>query len=51
MSVKKKVGKLVAKGMKDTLDIVLLSEANTTSCVIFYQPKAPKELMKYRRKK
>lgn len=49
--VKKEIRKSVAKGMKSTLDMVLRVEANTTSCSIVYQPKAPKELMKYRRKK
>ena len=41
--VKKEITKSVAKGMKNALDMVLCAEANTTSCVIFYQPKAPKE--------
>ena len=41
----------IAKGMKAALDVVLQTEANTASCAIMYQPKAPKELMKYRRNK
>lgn len=49
--VKKEITKSVAKGMKSTLDMLLRVEANSTSCIIIYQPKAPKELMKYRRKK
>lgn len=49
--VKKEITKSVAKGLKSSLDMVLRAEANTTSCIIFYQPKAPKELTKYRRKK
>lgn len=49
--VKKEITKLAAKGMKNVLDTVLYAESNTASCVIAYQPKAPKELMKYRRKK
>ena len=45
-------GKVVAKkGMKAALDVVLRTEANTASCLIMYQPKAPKELMNYRRNK
>ena len=47
--MKKRVTKSVAKGMKAALDVVLQTEANTASCAIMYQPKAPKELMKYRR--
>lgn len=49
--MKKQVTIAVAKGIKAALDVVLRTEANTTSCVIMYQPKAPKELMKYRRYK
>lgn len=49
--IKKEITKLAAKGMKNALDTVLRAEANTTSCSIVYQPKAPKELTKYRRKK
>ena len=47
--MKKEVTKSVAKGMKAALDVVLRTEANTASCLIMYQPKAPKELMNYRR--
>ena len=47
--MKKRVTKSVAKGMKAALDVVLQTEANTASCIIMYQPKAPKELMNYRR--
>ena len=49
--MKKEVTKSVAKGMKAALDVVLRTEANTASCLIMYQPKAPKELMNYRRNK
>ena len=49
--MKKRVTKSVAKGMKAALDVVLRTEANTASCLIMYQPKAPKELMNYRRNK
>ena len=47
----KQTKKTVAKGVKNALDMVLRTEANTASCVIMYQPKAPKELMKFRRSK
>ena len=46
--MKKQVTKSVAKGVKVALDVVLRTEANTASCLIMYQPKAPKELMNYR---
>ena len=46
--MKKEVTKSVAKA---ALDVVLRTEANTASCLIMYQPKAPKELMNYRRNK
>ena len=44
----KRVSRSIAKGMKEVFDVVLRTEANTASCAIMYQPKAPKELMKYR---
>ena len=49
--MKKEVTKSVAKGMKAAFVVVLRTEANTASCLIMYQPKAPKELMNYRRNK
>ena len=49
--MKKEVTKSVAKGMKAALDVVLRTEANTASCLIMYQPKAPKELERYRKTK
>ena len=49
--MKKRVTKSVAKGMKAALDVVLRTEANTASSLIMNQPKAPKELMNYRRNK
>lgn len=49
--MKKQVTKSVANGIKAALDAVLRTEANTASCAIMYQPKAPKELLKYRRNK
>ncbi|MED9968151.1 MAG: cyclic lactone autoinducer peptide [Blautia sp.] len=49
--MKGKVAKAAAKGMKNVLDTILCTEANSTSCIVLYQSKAPKELMKYRRTK
>lgn len=49
--MKKQVERKAAKVMKAALDVVLRTEVNSTSCVIMYQPKAPKELVKYRRNK
>ncbi len=49
--MKKNVKNPVAKGVKEILDIVLKTEANSASCAILYQPKAPKELEKFRRNK
>lgn len=49
--MRKQVSKSVAKGMKTALNAVLRTEANSASCAFMYQPKAPKELMKYRRNK
>lgn len=49
--IKKQVTKMVAKGVKTALDAVLRTEANTASCLFMYQPKAPKDLMKFRRNK
>lgn len=48
--MKKQMTKVMARGLKNVLDIVLHTEANSTSCVILYQPKPPKGLIKYRRK-
>lgn len=49
--MKKQMAKSVAEGMKKVLDVALRTEANSTSCLFTYQPKAPKELMKFRRNK
>ncbi|MDE7271951.1 MAG: cyclic lactone autoinducer peptide [Lachnospiraceae bacterium] len=49
--MKRQAVKSVAKGIKSALDVVLRTEANTASCAIMYQPKAPQKLMKYRRNK
>lgn len=50
-AMKSKLSKLVAKKTAAALDTILRVDANTTSCCIVYQPKAPKELARYRRMK
>ena len=48
MLVKKlneKAAKAVAKMAKQTLKV----EANTNSCMVVYQPKAPKELSRFKK--
>lgn len=49
--MKSKLAKSVAKGTVSVLDTFLRADANSTSCCIVYQPKAPKELANYRRTK
>lgn len=49
--MKGKVLRLAAKGTASVLNAVLKADANSTSCFINYQPKAPKELARYRRTK
>ena len=51
MQKDKKNFKPLAKGIAMMLNNVLSVEANSTSCSIVYQPKAPKELVKFRRDK
>lgn len=43
-----KFSRTVAKAVKHTLKNVLLSDANSTSCMYIYQPKQPKELTRFR---
>lgn len=45
------LAKKIAKTTVSTLDKFLKVDANSTSCCIVYQPKAPKELEKFRRNK
>lgn len=49
--MKSKMAKSVAKGTASVLNAVLRADANSTSCCILHQPKAPKELEKFRRTK
>ncbi|MEI3322402.1 MAG: cyclic lactone autoinducer peptide [Eubacterium sp.] len=39
-----------ARLITGSLDLVLKSSANSTSCVMLYQPKAPKTLERYKNK-
>lgn len=49
--MKKEMKKRIAKGTVTVLKMVLSAEANSTSCGLVYQPKAPKELKEYKRTK
>lgn len=49
--MKGKLSKVAAKGTKTVLNTVLRADANSTTCIFTYQPKAPKELAKFRRMK
>lgn len=49
--MKGKMSKDIAKKTVKLLDAYLRADANSASCCIVYQPKAPKELENYRRKK
>lgn len=46
---KEKVTKNVAKGVAKVLNSVLRTEANSTSCLVLCQPKAPKELSRFKK--
>ena len=49
--MKRELKKNVAKKTVAVLDSFLRTDANSASCCIVYQPKAPKELAKFRRTK
>lgn len=49
--MKSKLSKTVAKGTLSVLNMFLRADANSAACIIAFQPKAPKELARYRRKK
>lgn len=51
LAMKEKISRLVAKGTVLILNSFLRADANSASCCIIYQPKAPKELSKFRRTK
>ncbi|MDE5780023.1 MAG: cyclic lactone autoinducer peptide [Lachnospiraceae bacterium] len=42
------LSKPIAKGVASALNTLLRVDANSTSCVVVYQPKAPKELARFR---
>ena len=44
------LAKTSAKGVAAVLDKVLKAEANSASCALLHQPKAPEGLAKFRRK-
>ena len=48
---RKKIAKVVAGKAANVLDAVLRAEANSTSCLVVYQPKAPKDLARFRKEK
>lgn len=43
--------KIHMKMMKKILNMALKVEANTTSCAYIYQPKQPKELIKFKKER
>lgn len=45
--ITRSLAKILAGGLRKTLTV----EANTTSCVFVYQPKAPKNLADFRKRK
>lgn len=49
--MKNKVTKSVSKGAVSVLNTFLRADANSASCCMIYQPKAPKELERFRRTK
>ena len=49
MNEEKKKKNIMAKGVASALNKVLKVEANTNSCVVVYQPKAPKSLERFKK--
>lgn len=49
MQMASKLSKTMAKGTAKVLSVFLSTDANAASCYIMYQPKAPKELSKFRK--
>ncbi len=47
--MKKAENNKLANATAKVLDKVLRTEINTTSCVVFYQPKAPAKLEKFKK--
>lgn len=48
---KAKIKKKLAKGTAAVLNATLRVDANSTSCMGIYQPKAPEELSRFRKTK
>ena len=48
---KERLKKAVTGGMVNVLDKTLKTKANTASCTLWYEPKAPEKLSRYRREK
>ena len=46
---KEKITKKAAKGVVSVLNSVLRTEANSASCVIAFETKAPKELSRFKK--
>ena len=49
--MKKNLSKMAARKITSAMNVFLRIDANSTSCTVVYQPKAPKGLSKFRRKK
>lgn len=49
--MKDRMTKSISKGMVSVLNTFLRTDANSASCCMIYQPKAPKELERFRRTK
>ncbi|MCI8563968.1 MAG: cyclic lactone autoinducer peptide [Lachnospiraceae bacterium] len=47
----KDLSKPAAKKVAQVLNSFLRSDANSASCAVFYQPKAPKELERFKKKR
>lgn len=47
----KKKKELAAKKVASILEAYLSVEANSSSCLVMYQPKAPEELARYKKTK
>lgn len=43
------ITKEIAKGMAKLLETNLKTKANTASCTLWYEPKAPEQIPKYKR--
>ena len=49
--MKKSLSKMAARKIPSAMNVFLRIDANSTSCTVVYQPKAPKGLSKFRRTK